>query len=72
MRNEGQLVKAYLDPSTVVDMSNPDYVFFYARQVDVEVLERGEVFGEGLVDVRHGRPESDVCLMLVLLRLCAR
>ena len=27
-------------------MSNPDYVFFYARQVDVEVLERGEVFGD--------------------------
>ena len=59
----------YLNPSTVIDMSDADHVFLYPRKVDVEVLERGEVFGEGLLNVRHGRSKRNICLVLVLLRV---
>ena len=60
----------YLNPSTVIDMSDADHVFLYPRKVYVEALERGEIFGKRLLNMRHGRSKSDVRLVLVLLRGC--
>lgn len=59
---------AHLVAAAVVDMADVADLVADAGEVGVEVDEGAKIVVEGVLDVRDGGGECDVCAALVLLR----